>query len=220
MHAVQWNDSPHMMQRIHDREGWIEIITGCMFSGKTEELIRRLRRAQIAQLSVVVFKPLIDNRFDEGAVVSHSEQSLKSIAVKGVREIEERVQGHRVVGIDEAQFFEPELVHLVRRLAAKGVRVIVAGLDTDYRGEPFDPMPELICEAEYVTKTLAVCHRCGAPAHRTQRVTGGNKRVIVGGTAMYEARCRSCWVPPDDAGFPRGQTSLFNDGDSGGEEEK
>ncbi|HEB84968.1 MAG TPA: thymidine kinase, partial [Bacteroidetes bacterium] len=183
----------------HD-SGWVEVICGCMFSGKTEELIRRLRRAEIAGQQVVVFKPVIDDRYAEVEVVSHSELRLPSLPVRTVREIEEQVGDAQVIGIDEAQFIQGDLFHLVRRLADRGRRVIVAGLDTDYRGEPFEPMPQLMCEAEFVTKTMAVCHRCGAPAHRTQRIGGGTERVIVGGKALYEARCRSCWEPPDEAG--------------------
>lgn len=190
--------------------GWVEVICGCMFSGKTEELIRRLRRARIAQLSVIVFKPIIDDRYDAEDVVSHSEMRIPSIPVKTVREIEERVGDFQVIGIDEAQFIKGEMHSLVRRLANSGRRVVVAGLDTDYRGEPFEPIPQLMCEAEEITLLRAVCHKCGAPAHRTQRTGGGAERVIVGAKDIYEARCRNCWQPPSGDGEPAGQIGLFN----------
>lgn len=191
----------------------MEVICGCMFSGKTEELIRRLRRARIAQQSVIAFKPGIDDRYDVSDVVSHDRRTVPSIPVRDARELERRVGRATVVGIDEAQFIEGDLPSVVRRLANKGLRVVIAGLDTDYRGEPFEPMPALICEAEFVTKLTAICHRCGAPAHRTQRIRGGRERVQVGGEAAYEARCRNCWVPPGEEGELPGQTRLFN-GDS------
>lgn len=191
--------------------GWVEVICGCMFSGKTEELIRRLRRAKIARQSVIVFKPQIDDRYDEVDIVSHSEQRIPSMPVSSARQIEEQAGTHDVIGIDEAQFIPGDLSGVVRRLANSGKRVVVAGLDTDYRGVPFEPMPEIICEAEYVTKAMAICHKCGSPAHRTQRLGGGRERIVVGGSAIYEARCRECWEPPDDEGFPSGQTRLFEE---------
>ncbi len=195
-----------------DGRGWVEVVCGCMFSGKTEEMIRRIRRAKIAQQSVVVFKPGIDDRYDEQDVVSHSEMRIPSLLVKNARQIEDQIGDAEVVGIDEAQFIEGDLPTVVRRLAEKGKRVIIAGLDTDYRGDPFEPVPQLICEAEYVTKLMAVCHKCGAPAHRTQRIGGGTERIVVGGTTIYEARCRNCWQPPGETGELRGQTRLFNGG--------
>lgn len=202
-----------MVEPIPSGSGWVEVITGCMFSGKTEELIRRLRRARIAQLSVIIFKPRIDVRYDEEQIVSHSEQKLRSMPVAEAREIEELAGSARVIGIDEAQFIGGDMVGVVRRLANRGKRVVVAGLDADYRGVPFEPMPALICEAEMVTKLLAICHRCGAPAHRTQRIRGGNQRVEVGGVQSYEARCRACFEPPADSGERLGQGRLFNGDD-------
>ncbi len=199
-----------MLNVVPKGTGWLEVICGCMFSGKTEELIRRLRRARIARLDVVIFKPGIDERYEVDDIVSHSEQRLESIRVESAREIEERAGNAQVVGIDEAQFISGDLVGVVRRLANRGKRVIISGLDTDYRGVPFEPMPALICEAEVVTKLLAVCHRCGAPAHRTQRIRGGRDRVQVGGQGEYEARCRTCFEPPDDSGELVGQGRLFN----------
>ncbi|MBZ0265578.1 thymidine kinase [bacterium] len=203
-----------MMNILRDKKGWIEVICGCMFSGKTEELIRRLRRAKIAKLSVVAFKPQIDDRFHETEVVSHSDTRIESIPVKSARDIEEMSANYQVVGIDEAQFFDSDIVRVVKNLAAHGTRVVISGLDTDYRGIPFEPVPQLICEAEFVTKVMAVCHRCGAPAHRTQRIGGGAERVLVGATDYYEARCRSCFEPPDDEGIPTGQTRLFESGET------
>jgi thymidine kinase len=199
-----------MINVVESGSGWVEVICGCMFSGKTEELIRRLRRARIAQQIAVVFKPAMDNRYDADDVVSHSEQRIPSIPVKSARDIEELIGNAQVIGIDEAQFIDGDLPSLVRRLANSGRRVVIAGLDTDYRGVGFEPMPALMCEAEFVTKLTAVCHNCGAPAHRTQRIGGGTERVIVGGQQLYEARCRNCWVPPNSAGWPVGQGRLFN----------
>ncbi|HOV98072.1 MAG TPA: thymidine kinase, partial [Bacteroidota bacterium] len=144
--------------------GWIEVICGCMFSGKTEELIRRLRRAQIARQKIAVFKPMIDTRYSSSHIVSHSDQSLNSILVKEAREIQENTQDAQVIGIDEAQFFGDELVDVCESLANEGKRVIVAGLDQDYRGKPFGPIPSLLAVAEYITKTLAICAVCGNPA--------------------------------------------------------
>ncbi len=199
-----------MLNVVERGRGWVEVICGCMFSGKTEELIRRLRRARIAQQAAVVFKPSIDDRYDVEDVVSHSEQRIPSIPVKTARDIQEKAGDAQVIGIDEAQFIEGDLLTVVRRLADSGRRVIIAGLDTDYRGEPFEPIPQLMCEAEFVTKLTAVCHKCGAPAHRTQRIGGGSERVLVGGQALYEARCRQCWEPPTKTGEPAGQGRLFN----------
>ncbi|MFH0881649.1 MAG: thymidine kinase [bacterium] len=199
-----------MLNVVERGHGWVEVICGCMFSGKTEELIRRLRRARIARQVAVVFKPAIDNRYDTEDVVSHSDQRIPSIPVKNARDIEEMVGNAQVIGIDEAQFIEGDLPTVVRRLANIGKRVVIAGLDTDYRGVPFEPIPQLMCEAEFVTKLTAVCHKCGAPAHRTQRISGGSERVLVGGEAIYEARCRRCWEPPSDSGEPLGQRRLFN----------
>lgn len=178
--------------------GWIEVITGCMFSGKTEELIRRLRRAKIAKQNVVIFKPEIDTRYSNNSIVSHSEQSLPSILIKDAKEILEHVKDAKVIGIDEAQFFSNDLIDVCNKLADKGKRVIVAGLDMDYRGIPFEPIPQLLSVAEYITKSLAICVVCGNPADRTQRKTTSSERVIVGAADVYEARCRKCHYIPDE----------------------
>jgi thymidine kinase len=177
--------------------GWIEVIAGCMFSGKTEELIRRLRRAKIAKLNVKVFKPKIDVRYSFSGIVSHSEQSLPSIVVETPTEILEQSSDADVVGIDEAQFFTNELIDVVNKLADDGKRVIIAGLDMDYKGVPFEPMPQLLAIAEYITKTLAICVQCGNPADRTQRKIVASERVLVGAADSYEARCRKCHYIPE-----------------------
>jgi thymidine kinase len=176
--------------------GWIEVVCGCMFSGKTEELIRRARRAEIAKQKVAIFKPRIDNRYSAQHIVSHSEQSLTSTVVDDASEILEQSKDAQVVGIDEGQFFKANLVDVCESLANQGKRVIVAGLDQDYRGKPFEPMPQLLAVAEYITKTLAICVVCGNPADRTQRKTHQADRVVVGAKDIYEARCRHCFEPP------------------------
>ena len=176
--------------------GWIEVIVGCMFSGKTEELIRRLRRAEIAKQKVVVFKPKIDNRYSPDHIVSHSEARLKSLVVENSSEVEKLAQNAQVIGIDEGQFFDSGIIDVVERLANQGKRVVVAGLDQDYRAKPFEPMPQLLAIAEYITKTLAICVVCGNPADRTQRTTTSSERVLVGAKDSYEARCRRCFEPP------------------------
>jgi thymidine kinase len=179
--------------------GWIEVICGSMFSGKSEELIRRLRRAQIARQRVQIFKATLDNRYAEDHIVSHSEMKIKSQLVTHAREIIDSLDGRtQVVGIDEGQFFDLELVNVCNKLADSGKRVIVAGLDQDFRGRPFDPIPQLLAVAEYITKTLAICVRCGAPANRTQRLVENPDRLLVGATDAYEARCRLCFEPPLD----------------------
>ena len=178
--------------------GWIEVVCGCMFSGKTEELIRRLRRAQIAKQHVKIFKPKIDNRYSTHQIVSHSDQALSSIIIDNPREILELSSEAQVVGIDEGQFFSSELVDVCEQLANNGKRVIVAGLDQDYRGKPFEPIPQLLSVAEYITKTLAICMVCGNPADRTQRTTHQQELVVVGAHNIYEARCRKCFIPPND----------------------
>jgi len=179
--------------------GWIEVICGSMFSGKSEELIRRLRRAQIGRQRVQIFKPKIDNRYSEDHIVSHSEMKIKSQLVSGAGEIIDLLDTRtQVIGIDEGQFFDLALVDVCNRLADMGKRVIVAGLDQDYRGRPFDPMPQLLSVAEYITKTLAICVRCGAPANRTQRLVDNPDRLLVGAVGTYEARCRLCFEPPLD----------------------
>jgi len=188
--------TPHLVPR---ETGWIEVITGCMFSGKTEELIRRLRRAKIAKQKVVIFKPNIDTRYSTNSIVSHSEQSLPSILIKDVKEILDLVEDAQVIGIDEAQFFSNDLVSVCNQLADNGKRVIVAGLDMDYRGVPFDPIPQMLSVAEYITKSLAICVECGNPADRTQRKTFSSERVIVGAADVYEARCRKChYIPAEE----------------------
>jgi thymidine kinase len=170
-----------------------------MFSGKTEELIRRLRRAQIAKQRVLIFKPRIDNRYSASHIVSHSEQSLTSTVIDNPLEIKALAEKAQVIGIDEAQFFDPALVGVCDGLADSGKRVIVAGLDQDYRGRPFGPMPDLLALGEYITKTLAICMVCGNPADRTQRITPQHELVVVGARDVYEARCRKCFVPPTGA---------------------
>ncbi len=187
--------APHSMPK---DIGWIEVIAGCMFSGKTEELIRRLRRATIAKQKVKVFKPKIDTRYSEGSIVSHSEQSLPSTIVEDVREIIHLAKDAQVIGIDEAQFFSNDLIHVCNTLASSGKRVIIAGLDQDYRGIPFEPMPQLLAIAEYITKTLAICVNCGNPADKTQRKIVSDERVVVGAADIYEARCRKCHYIPEE----------------------
>lgn len=176
--------------------GWIEVIAGCMFSGKTEELIRRLKRAQIAKLNVKIFKPFIDARYSKYHIVSHSDQSLPSIIIKDAKEILQQSENAHVIGIDEAQFFDNSLIDICNELADKGIRVIVAGLDQDYRGIPFEPIPQLLAIAEYITKTLAICVECGNPADKTQRKIASGERVLVGASDSYEARCRKCHYIP------------------------
>jgi len=175
--------------------GWIEVIVGSMYSGKTEELIRRLRRAQIARQRVEIFKPMIDDRYSKDQIVSHSELRIPSRAVQEAKDILRYAHEAQVIGIDEGQFLGPELVKVVERLARRGKRVIVAGLDQDYAGRPFDPMPQLLSIAEYITKTLAICVVCGDPANHTQRLVASKDRVLVGATGLYEARCRHCFDP-------------------------
>jgi len=178
------------------RPGWIEVITGSMFSGKSEELIRRLRRAQIARQKVQIFKPAIDNRFSEDQIVSHSEMKIPSVNVSSSRELKAKVlRETEVVGIDEGQFFDAELPVVCNELADGGMRVVIAGLDTDYLGKPFEPMPQLLAIAEYITKTLAICMVCGGPANHTQRLVRSSDRVLVGASGTYEARCRHCFDP-------------------------
>jgi thymidine kinase len=176
--------------------GWIEVITGSMFSGKTEELIRRLRRVQIARQKVQIFKPLIDNRYGEDHIISHSDMRIASENVATSAGLLDRVAADtEVVGIDEGQFFDAELPAVCTTLADQGRRVIVAGLDQDYLGRPFEPMPQLLAIAEYITKTLAICVVCGNPANHTQRLVVSGERVLVGAQGTYEARCRACFDP-------------------------
>lgn len=175
--------------------GWIEVVAGCMFSGKTEELIRRLNRARYATEAVMVFKPAVDVRFASHDVVSHSELRFPCVPVKSASDIPRLVDTAQVVGIDEAQFFDADLVQVAERLANDGRRVVIAGLDQDFRGLPFEPMPQLMAIAEYVTKALAVCVMCGAPASRTQRLVNTEARILLGASGAYEARCRLHWDP-------------------------
>ena len=175
------------------RGGWIEIIAGGMFSGKSEELIRRLRRAVIARQRVQVFKPLIDDRFSSDEVVSRDERRLKAISVATSHELLSRIEiGTQVVGIDEIQFFDGGIVEVCMQLADRGIRVVAAGLDQDYMRRPFGPMPVLLSVAEEVSKMHAICVRCRGAAHYSQRVSGGNTQVEVGDSS-YEARCRHCF---------------------------
>ncbi len=191
-----------MLPIVHRNIGWIEVICGSMFSGKTEELIRRLRRAIIARQKVKIFKPKIDTRYSEDHIVSHSDLKIPSLVVENVWDILEQSLEAQVVGIDEAQFFDEDLVEVCQKLANMGKRVIVAGLDQDYRGEPFDPIPQLLAVAEYITKTHAICVICGNPANHTYRKTSDEARVIVGSDDVYEARCRNCFVLPREKESP------------------
>jgi thymidine kinase len=184
------------MSLIKTQLGWIEVITGSMFSGKSEELIRRLRRTIIARQRVQIFKPEVDSR-SQAEIVSHSDMRLPSISVGSSGELIQKLD-HRteVVGVDEAQFFDPGIVEVCQRMADQGKRVIVAGLDKDFRGMPFGPIPMLMAVAEDVTKTLAICVRCGSPANNTQRLVESDELVVVGAQGLYEARCRRCFEPP------------------------
>ncbi|MGI8783606.1 MAG: thymidine kinase [Acidobacteriota bacterium] len=191
-----------MSDFIRSHTGWIEVICGSMFSGKSEELIRRLRRVQIARQRVQIFKPLIDSRYADNAIVSHSDLRIDSALVKSSGEVLEAVEGRtEVVGIDEVQFLDTGVVAVCNKLADMGKRVIVAGLDKDYRGIPFGPMPQLLAIAESITKTLAICVRCGNPANYTQRLFTSEELIVVGASGMYEARCRRCFEP-DPAQLP------------------
>ena len=180
--------------------GWVEVIAGSMFSGKSEELIRRLRRAKIARQKVQVFKPEVDSRFSDNHIVSHSEMRHESANSRSAAEVLAKVDDDtEVVGIDEGQFFDNDLVRVANELASRGVRVIIAGLDQDYTGKPWEPMPQLLAIAEYITKTHAICMRCGQPANYSQRTFESEERVAVGASDKYEARCRACFVPQPDA---------------------
>jgi thymidine kinase len=187
--------APHSLPK---DTGWIEVIAGCMFSGKTEELIRRLRRAKIAKQNVKIFKPRIDTRYSDSEIVSHSDQSLPSLLIDDIKTVIQHSKDAQVIGIDEAQFFSPDIIDVCNKLASQGKRVIVAGLDQDYKGVPFEPMPQLLAIAEYITKTLAICMVCGNPADKTQRKTHSGERVVVGAADIYEARCRKCHYIPNE----------------------
>ena len=183
------------MDVLTHRGGWIEVIAGGMFSGKSEELIRRVRRAEIARQRTQIFKPALDNRFDVKRIISRDNRGIDAIAVANTAELRTNlVFGVKVVGIDEVQFFDDPIIDLCMELADAGIRVIAAGLDQDYMRRPFGPMPALLAVAEYVAKMHAVCVRCGGPAHYSQRVSGGNSQVEVGDIS-YEARCRVCYEP-------------------------
>jgi len=182
--------------------GWVEVICGSMFSGKTEELIRRIKRVQIAKQKVQIFKPIIDNRYSKEHVTSHSSMRIDAQNINNIEEIMTCLDDNtRIVAIDEAQFFSPAIVDISQRLANRGLRVIIAGLDLDYRGVPFGPMPLLMATAEFVTKMSAICTVCGNTASRTQRrkldnVENCQSQVLVGADEFYEARCRRCYEPP------------------------
>jgi len=186
---------------VPERGGWLEVVCGPMFSGKSEELIRRLRRAEIAGQRVLIVKPRIDDRYDVSHVVSHAGAKIRAVAVDSSGEIVALADGYETVGIDELHFFDPGLVDVVQRLVERGVRVIGAGLAQDFRGLPFAPLPELLCIAEFVDKLQAVCHRCGGPATLTQRLIDGapapfsGETIVVGALDAYEARCRACYEP-------------------------
>ena len=175
-----------------DKRGWIEVICGSMFSGKTEELIRRLKRAKIANLKVEIFKPAIDIRYDETQVVSHDANSIQSTPIDNSQTILLMAEGVDVIGIDEAQFFDDQIVNVCETLAAKGIRVIVAGLDMDYLGKPFGQMPNLLAIADYITKLHAICVQCGNIASISHRKTAGGNQVLIGEKDVYEPRCRKC----------------------------
>jgi thymidine kinase len=175
------------------RSGWIEVICGSMFSGKTEELIRRLKRARIANQQVAIFKPKIDTRYGSEQVVSHDENSLLATPIAKSSAILDIDDSMEVVGIDEAQFFDAEIVKHAQELARRGKRVIIAGLDMDFRGEPFGPMPDLLAVAEYITKVHAICSHCGNLATHSYRIVADNATVVLGEKDLYEARCRNCY---------------------------
>lgn len=189
---------------LRSRDGWIEVICGCMFAGKTEELIRRINRITYAKKTILVFKPKIDNRYDEGSVVSHSQKKIKSIVISSANEILEHLPEKLpyAIAIDEVQFFGEDLIPVIESLANSGVRIICAGLDQDFRGEPFGIIPMILSRAEYVTKLQAICQVCGQPATRTQRIINGEPAdyddpiILVSAAEKYEARCRHCHQVP------------------------
>ncbi len=184
---------------LNQKDGWIEVITGPMFAGKTEELLRRVKRLEYAKKNIIVFKPLLDNRYADNEVVSHNDNRTRSVNINTAKEIFDYVNHDtEVVAIDEVQFLDDEAVKIIEYLADRGIRVIVSGLDKEFRGEPFTFMPKLLAIAEYVTKLTAVCVKCGSPATRTQRIVNGKPAkyndpiVLIGAEESYEARCRSC----------------------------
>jgi len=175
------------------RSGWIEVVCGSMFSGKTEELIRRLRRAQIANQKVQIFKPKKDSRYHDDNVVSHDENVIASIAINNSTQIYDLLEQVNVVGIDEAQFFDNDLINVCQKLAVKGIRVVVAGLDMDFRGQPFGPIPGLLAVAEYITKVHAICPHCGSLATHSYRLSSEKETIVLGEKDKYEPRCRICF---------------------------
>ncbi|MEO0897868.1 MAG: thymidine kinase [Bacteroidota bacterium] len=183
----------------HAQSGWIEVVCGSMFSGKTEELIRRMRRAQIANQSVEIFKPSVDTRYSEDRVVSHNQNSIPSTPVSSSQQIPLLASGVDVVGIDEAQFFDMGIVDVVDELANSGIRVIIAGLDMDFSGKPFGPMPALLAKAEFVTKVHAICQVCGSLANYSYRLNPDNSQVLLGEKDAYEPRCRKCFLEGENA---------------------
>ncbi len=190
--------------------GWIEVVCGPMFSGKSEELIRRLRRAKIARKRVQVFKPVLDDRYSITDIVSHDAQRLPSESITTAKEILTKLDWRtQVVGIDESNFFGDDLVEISQQLADTGKQIIIAGLDTDYMGRPFHPMPNLLAVAESITKMLAICMRCGNPAKHTQRLVDSEALIVVGAAGMYEARCRRCFEP----GMPKQENLPFGEPD-------
>jgi thymidine kinase len=202
------------MDGINPKGGWIEVITGGMFSGKSEELIRRVRRAEIARQRTQIFKPAIDNRFDVKRIISRDNRGLDAVAVTNTEELRSHVRfGVKVVGIDEVQFFDDPIIDLCMEMADAGVRVIAAGLDQDYMRRPFGPMPALLAVAEYVSKMHAVCVRCGGPAHYSQRVAGGNSQIEVGDVS-YEARCRQCYESYIGKSTPETEDESYKDQDN------
>ena len=190
-----------MIRNVPERGGWLEVVCGPMFSGKSEELIRRLRRAEIAGQRVLIVKPRIDDRYDVGHVVSHAGAKMRAAAAGSPRDVLRLAADHDVVGIDEVQFFDPGIVAVVQELVSDGLRIVTAGLDTDFRGEPFGSMPTLLAISEFVDKLQAVCHRCGGTATRTQRLVDGRpapfsgETIQVGALDSYEARCAACYEP-------------------------
>ncbi len=200
------------MNIVHGNTGWLEVICGPMFSGKSEELIRRMRRSLIARKRVQIFKPAIDNRYSSDEIVSHSDLRIPSQVVGSAKEILNVLEIRtEVVGIDEANFLGAELPEVANHLADMGKQVIIAGLDTDYLGRPFDPIPALLALGEEITKTLAICVQCGGPAKFTQRLVESSELIVVGATGLYEARCRRCFEP----GAPRQQQLEFVKAKSG-----
>ena len=175
------------------RSGWIEVICGSMFSGKTEELIRRIKRANYANQTVMMFKPKTDTRYDETKIVSHDANAIKSIPIESSKDMLQLVEGTNVVGVDEAQFFDLDLVPVLQKLAIRGIRIIVAGLDMDYKGTPFGPIPHLLAVSEYITKVHAICPHCGNLATHTYRLSDDTETVVLGEKDIYEPRCRICY---------------------------